>query len=301
MLFRSAEYENRPIEAWFVRLDTDDDNRLTVAEYGVGDPDLVKNGRCEAIVRTLDTDADGTLQLKEFSTRTEDFNFQMRDHDGDEHLSLAEYLGSIDTTKVSVETDIFQILDGNHDEVLTLAEYKSQPREAVYRRMDSNGDGTLDLSEFHMADMPRASVNYATKVFALLDMDANGGISVDELHARPLGAWFLRSDANEDGILSLEELARVNPQMKAEHCHSVFAALDSDDDGNVVQVEFENRSPEVNFRQIDVDTNGLMTLEEFMAAFHTPDQIKWAQETFSKKDANGDSQLTLEEYSQSSI
>ena len=88
----------------------------------------------------------------------------------------------------------------------------ASPR-AYLQRMDSNGDGRVDESEY---------LDYMGRGFAQLDTDGNGVLEGDELppgsrpvtlaeHQQALRAAFRRQDSNHDGFLDAAELARPPP------------------------------------------------------------------------------------------
>jgi Ca2+-binding EF-hand superfamily protein len=80
-------------------------------------------------------------------------------------------------------------------------------REAAFRQLDKDKNGTLSLTEFNAVPAQTAKPN-ATATLTRLDKNKDGKISREESRA-PAEAQFARLDANKDGILSVEEQRRT--------------------------------------------------------------------------------------------
>lgn len=78
-------------------------------------------------------------------------------------------------------------------------------REAAFRRLDANKDGSLTLLEFNAiaASTPTPQVNVAP-LLARFDTNKDGRVSRAE-NGAPAIANFDRADTNRDGILSPQE------------------------------------------------------------------------------------------------
>jgi len=85
-------------------------------------------------------------------------------------------------------------------------------REAAFRQLDSNKDGSLTLQEFNSVaaaqQLPKADV---TQTLSRFDTNKDGRVSRAENQA-PAVARFDRSDSNKDGTLSVEEQQRARPK-----------------------------------------------------------------------------------------
>jgi len=116
----------------------------------------------------------------------------------------------------------FGTLDANKDGFASRAELEAaetramaarkarliKQREAAFRQMDKDKNGSLSLAEYNaaIAAMPERKAD-ATQLLNRLDTNKDGRVSMVENRA-PANAQFERLDANKDGILSVEEQAK---------------------------------------------------------------------------------------------
>jgi Ca2+-binding EF-hand superfamily protein len=105
------------------------------------------------------------------------------------------------------------------------------PRRNVFARLDRNGDGAIDQSEWQKFQQFR---------FRRLDTDENGSLSASEMEQggrRPAGggragqpARLARLDANGNGTITQQEF--LAGQM------AMLTRLDADENGSVSKAEF---------------------------------------------------------------
>ena len=114
--------------------------------------------------------------------------------------------------------------------------------EAFFKRLDTNGDGSVSKEEFatairkmkehaqpsersprrpqepagHPGRFGAAPPPAPEEFFSRMDKNHDGKLTKDEV---PEGLWqnLSRADANHDGAVSKEELATVHKRMAAEH------------------------------------------------------------------------------------
>lgn len=132
---------------------------------------------------------------------------------GPQPVSRVVYMSRVDKAFGEVDTN----KDGYTDraeieaaEAKVLAARKAQlvkQREAAFRQMDKDKNGSLSLAEFNGATLAQSPKADATPRLNRLDKNKDGKISMVESRA-PAEAQFVRLDANKDGILSVEEQRR---------------------------------------------------------------------------------------------
>ena len=126
-------------------------------------------------------------------------------------VARAAFLQRIDAGFSAIDTNKDGFTDRAELEAAdakTFAARKSQAlkqREAAFRQMDKDKNGSLSLQEFNAATaaQPQPKANAAPTI-ARLDTNKDGKISAAENRA-PAAAQFDRADANKDGTLSVDE------------------------------------------------------------------------------------------------
>lgn len=107
--------------------------------------------------------------------------------------------------------------DANGDGKISLDEIQSG-RKAEAAALDANGDGKLSADELVAGEMRRIQTGVEARVkarIAALDTDGDGMLSAAELAMPPAPSrMFERLDANNDGVLSDDELAAAGPRMQ---------------------------------------------------------------------------------------
>lgn len=129
---------------------------------------------------------------------------------GPQPVSRVVYMSRVDSAFGAVDTNKDGYTDRAEIEAAegkALAARKAQmlkQREASFRQMDKDKNGSLSLQEFNAAAMGQAPKADATARLKRLDTNKDGKISMVESRA-PAEAQFARLDANKDGVLSVEE------------------------------------------------------------------------------------------------
>lgn len=129
---------------------------------------------------------------------------------GPQPISRVVYMSRIDSVFASADTN----KDGFTDraeieaaETKVLANRKSQQlkqREAAFRQLDKDKNGSLSLQEFNAALAAQNAKPNVTAYISRLDTNKDGKVSTAESRA-PSAARFDRMDLNKDGILSVDE------------------------------------------------------------------------------------------------
>ena len=125
-------------------------------------------------------------------------------------ISRTVYMSRIDSGFAAIDTN----KDGFTDraeiaaaETKALTARKNQQlkqREAAFRQLDKDKNGSLSLQEFNAALAAQNAKPDVTAYVTRLDGNKDGKVSMAESRA-PAAARFDRLDANKDGILSVDE------------------------------------------------------------------------------------------------
>lgn len=146
-----------------------------------------------------------------------------------------------------------------------------------FRRMDADGDGAVDRTDFMRAPH---------RLLSELGVPEGSDKGQALLNANETQWRFLLSlgDADGDGALSADEYvaARTDPAFrskdrpgKGEVCRTLFDLLDSDDNGSLDEGEFlraadflcmSDDSARAYFEELDTDGDGRISPQEFLKA-----------------------------------
>lgn len=149
---------------------------------------------------------------------------------------------------------------------VSISSYMQQIQQSLFKKADSDGDGSLSLDEFSAAGPAKdagsanaaAKADKAAKLFKALDTDGDGQVSQSEMEALtsklssstqsslislqqsdqgssdPLSSLLSKADTDGDGSLSLDEFTAAKPKGASdENAAKVFADMDKDGDGKV--------------------------------------------------------------------
>ena len=120
----------------------------------------------------------------------------------------------------------------------------------------------------------RAGENTPASWFRVLDRDADGSVSLEELQT-VRNTRFFNMDANRDRRLSIAETAQNADWSKR------FSRLDSNEDGSISLKEFESKG-RTRFQAIDEDRDGRITPREALA-FQRKIRAHWEQNLRTRK------------------
>jgi len=235
-----------------------------------------RRDRHERWVTEWDTNRDGTVAGEECDAArtniqrrvelTREARFAQADTNADSFLSFEEFCAIPPVARLAVvhpdaPQAIFDGLDANDDSLVSLEEFTAQlrqhdqpPLEDVFRRADTNTNGTLSLEEFAaipaMVELAKTNPEGPQQCFTRLDTDSSGGLTPAEfLMQRPPPSDtttkdpFAEADKNADGFLVPEEfnaipavvdMGRRQPDMP----RRLFESLDVNKDGKLSPVEF---------------------------------------------------------------
>ncbi|MDQ3070828.1 MAG: hypothetical protein M3R55_14010 [Acidobacteriota bacterium] len=166
----------RDLESVWTPVQVDD---WTVAEY-----------------RRLDTDRNGRVTAAEWYYDRE--TFRRIDHNGDNWISQAEYVGGDDVEVDDDREDLFVYLDDDNDGTVTRAEWHGT--RARFDALDRDRNGVLSRAEAMGTDAP-------SDLFSAIDVNNDRAIARSEW--RWSAASFDERDSNRDGRLSRDEFVGV--------------------------------------------------------------------------------------------
>lgn len=233
-------------------VDRNRDNRITADEY-VNQP---AGGEPERRFAVLDRNRNGVVNRGEW--RGETMNFDAVDRNGDNRVTLEEYVGMANygsgTGSSDLETRFVQF-DRNRDGVLSRSEWRDT---TDFRRADRNNNGMVTLREYLYGNVvyeqpPPGSGPSRSSRFRQLDDNGNGYISRDE--------W---------------------PNDRSE-----FDVLDRDRDGRLTSSEYsDSQVISDQFRRMDYDGDGVLSRREWNGT----------DRSFADSDRNRDGVVSRDEY-----
>lgn len=197
-----------------------------------------------AIFKQLDANHDGLITDDEMNDEQRQlFKRLLRksDRDGDGKLSEAEFLAGLTEDRPEPPSDAPPAANAGNANAGFL---QARPAQ-IFKRLDANGDGKLDVGEFPEQARPRLA-----SFIERFDADGDKALSIEELRkgqqvlrmqagGAPSGGEPQRPlmrvlDRDGDGVLSKDEIASAAESLKK---------LDRDGDGSLSREELASAGP----------------------------------------------------------
>jgi Ca2+-binding EF-hand superfamily protein len=165
--------------------------------------------------------------------------------------------------------ELFQMLDANSDQVIQRGEVPESGRAAFDRLAkvaDSNKDGKIDLQEYRAAlvrvrESMGGGAGQNVRSFEAMDKNKDGKLTREEFTGL---APFVRVDADGDGFITREELAKFRSQagnaMNPSQVAQRLKAMDKNNDGKVSREEFTG--PPAIFNRLDRNRDSVVDENE---------------------------------------
>jgi Ca2+-binding EF-hand superfamily protein len=278
-----------------------------------------------ALFDKLDANQDGLIAADEVPGEQKqlfDRLVRKSDGDGNGQLSKAEFVAALVDSRPERADDapqegpgaelnpeaMFDRLDRNGDGKIVLDEVPEPARERIRNLIglaDRDNDRALSREELRRAAQPQPATPPGTpeemlERLKLADADGDGKLSPEEAPPR-LQENFDRIDANQDGFLDEQELKRLfmaageGAQLGQELLRRIKQA-DANGDGKLSQDEAPERLKE-QFARIDANQDGLLDEQELRRALQGLAQRMGdgLRDRLKRADRNGDGKISREE------
>jgi Ca2+-binding EF-hand superfamily protein len=255
------------VDRMFARRDKNGDGKLDAAELAAGrGKDRAERGdRAEKGDRSEKGDrADKSDRTDRRGDRSRRINFERADAAKKGYLTLEDLTKLRSARFEDAMKKRFERLDTNRDGKLTADELPAERKDAILRA-DANKDGAVTIDEF--AARPRQFLVRRVEVeFKALDADSDSKLTkaeVDAARGKPM--LLLIADANKDGVVTKEELAKAFASRRGQAgqpvSDRVFEALDADKDGKISAAEWQ-AAGERRFARLDRNNDGAVTTDD---------------------------------------
>ena len=121
-----------------------------------------------------------------------------------------------DEPRTDRRAEMLAMLDADGDGNITSAEIQAH-RSAAFPSIDANSDGVLTAEEMtghHEAKRAQQKANRQNRHFTRLDSDGDGVVNETEFMSARM-PMFDRLDSNSDGVISAEEIENAPPRPRS--------------------------------------------------------------------------------------
>jgi len=240
------------VDRMFARLDKNGDGKLDAAELAARRGDRAERGD--------KAEKGDRADRGERRERTGRINFERADAAKKGFLTLEDLTKARSARFEAAMKKRFDALDTNRDGKLAADELPPERKDSILRA-DANKDGAVTFEEF-AARSRQFLVRRVEVEFKALDTDGDGKLTKAEVDAaRGKPTLLLIADANKDGVVTKEELAKAFTSRGGQVSDRVFEALDADKDGKISAAEWQ-AAGERRFARLDRNKDGAVTADE---------------------------------------
>lgn len=173
-----------PPDTRFVKMDVDRDDSVSLSEFTEEFFYLSQNNRLQGIFVAIDRNGDGVLSLREFANKSQEAVFLMQDYNADKRLTLAEIVKAKKSPEqIAAAKEEFIRNDEDEDGFLVFKEVAYRPTDADFWKADRNIDGVLSPDEFETIRTRRLS-GELEDTFRAIDTNGDGSIGLSEFQTR---------------------------------------------------------------------------------------------------------------------
>jgi len=305
-LFRGPEDIERRFKSW----DLDNDNKISIQELREAmEKDSQKFLSAEdvnAIFAVGDLDLDGLIDFSEFNTLM--------------IPSVSDVVAKFRYAHRSVKDvkTAFKKYDGNGDGSIdrgelnkALTNYKlnfsDQEVDVIFKAGDLDGDGEIDYEEFMWLMCPDAStiirkfrdtyktLNEVKAAFKKFDKNRDGALNKDEISRMMYSTGYSYTDIEVDAIMNLGD-TDGDGEIDLEEFLVLMSADVSITLAKIRQSFSSIEEVKNLFKEIDVDSDGLLSKEEMMTSPGNRFDEEEVEAIFQLGDTNGDNVLDIGEF-----